>query len=348
MAKFCPDCGVQNPDIGKFCVSCGKAFPQAALMPPIDPIAQPPPPPPSTVPAPESPMEPVTQPAAPAPEQEPSANFTIAGALTAAFLAPGPQSLGDIVIEKLRQIWTNLKKNWKRTLWIKILGSLLFFGLFILATMVFQGMIADTYLISNWARKGGLFKLIGNLWPYLVISQDSKLHVFKGLQFLEGLRKIFTSMPKEIKTSYLVTPLYMIFPAFVMSLLLRIKAGGRRFFRDLAGLPQTIFKYMGLKQRGAQGYGVAMALLLCFLLLNPVTAAVLALWALISVSNRYGSGLMLFFSAGKMDINRINNRAPKHRVESAVGASGGFAVGMVLASAVNLLVWLLFEYRMWS
>ena len=342
---FCSNCGAVLEKEARFCSKCGHAAEQPTKQMESKEIEHTRPFVQQKQPVQLQKTNPVTAGGPPIQEHE-SSNFNIPEKIIAAFVQPGPQSLGNIVVDKIRQIWQYLKKDWKRTLLFKILGFILFIGLFTIWTMIFQGIIADTYHVSRWVNKGGIFNFFGNLLPYITITKDSGLEIFKGLQFFSVLDKIF-HLPREIKTSFLATPLYIVLPMFLISMFMYIRTG-KRFFKDIAGLPKTIFKYMTMEQNGAQCFGIALALVFSFLILNPVTIVVLAIWTLISVSNRYGSKLMIFFMASKMDLNRIKKRELSQRAESAIGATGGFAVGMIISVVVTLFTWFIFEYHMWS
>jgi hypothetical protein len=248
---------------------------------------------------------------------------------------PSSISLPGLAVKKLRQSVSVLKEDWRRTLpFLFIIMAAV-----TAAVMIFQGGIAGAHRISQWPEKGGFFGFINNLWPYVVITQDHYLDTFKGLQFLR-----FFGTTRETGTAFLAVPLYFIFPAFLTYLIMRIKAG--RLITGLLKLPVRLIRSLTAKEQGSQSYGVAMALLLSFLVLNPLTIVILALWSLLSLSNQKGSGLMFFFAVTKTDLNRL--RGLGHLQTPVTGSVGGFAIGMLIAVPAILFTWFLCDYRMWS
>ena len=252
---------------------------------------------------------------------------------------PTSISLLGMALKKLRQIVTVFKQDWRRVLPFLLIVTA---GIIVVA-MLFSGGIAKGDRISEWPAKGGLFSLVNNLWPYLVVTQDHSLEVFKGLQFYRFFGTGETGSG-ETGTAFLAAPLYFIFWAFLLYLIARIRTG--RLITGVVRLPVRLVRSLAMKEQGSPSYGIALALLLSFLVLNPITIILLALWAYLSLSNTHGSGLMFFFSVAKADWYRL--RGIGHMKPQITSSVGGFVTGMLIAVAAVLFTWFLCDYRMWS
>jgi len=158
MAKSCPQCGTQNPDVVKFCTECGTSFPETAEAGPIpkanpEPIASP------YAQATPEPIQPVTQrPQAPVPPegyrrpeppvysdpQDPPLKALTFMGLMIVFAIPVVGFITALILSLLNDINRNIRSFARANLWFMIIA----FVLGIILWFLFASLVAsfvDTY-----------------------------------------------------------------------------------------------------------------------------------------------------------------------------------------------------------
>lgn len=209
-------------------------------------------------------------------------------------------------------------------------GALLFFY-----NMYITCYFNDTFMLGRRAR-------LGDWSPYLMAGTLQTPSALKGLQMQWGL----------IDTSFLVWPLMMVVTLLGRHLVLQLRRRRAGFFGDLLKIPAAV-RDCGTKghEKGKSMWIVlALAWILGFFIMNPITMFLSALLLLLMFAQGAGNSLVqiafLWECAGgrkKIDAGRKPEPdSGKYRMLLFHGSMGFGLYGLV-----SLLLWFAVDYNWW-
>lgn len=193
----------------------------------------------------------------------------------------------------------------------------------------------DTFMLDRRAR-------LGNLSPYLMAATLRTPSSLKGLQMKWGL----------IDTSFLVWPLMMVLTLLFRHLILQLRQRKMGFLGDLVKIPGAV------RDCTAQGYGkgksmwlvLAVAWILGFCIMNPITIFLAAVLLLLMFAQGTGNSLVqLAFlwacAGGRKKIDAGKRPEPDSRRYRVLLFHG--SMGLAVYGLVSMLLWFVADYNWW-
>lgn len=244
---------------------------------------------------------------------------------------------GIIALLKVQILnWIKQFTNLKR-LAVLVIAQLVFALLVLLWNMYGMCYLNDTFRISQES-------FLGSATAYLFGGTVGSRNELKGMSFLK----------KDFNTVLISGSFYCLFGIWFRSLLGTILHGKvLESISNYFGFPRRIRQYVQRSDRNIRDYiwtGVIIAAPIGFLLWNPFTTVLLAMLLMMSCVKADDSSIavpvMLFRSASCYQ--KVMEGKKKRPLFADVELRlFGISIGFFAYSAVNLIIWLLFDYNIW-
>lgn len=244
---------------------------------------------------------------------------------------------GIIALLKVQILnWIKQFTNLKR-LAVLVIAQLVFALLVLLWNMYGMCYLNDTFRISPES-------FLGSATAYLFGGTVGSRNELKGMSFLK----------KDFNTVLISGSFYCLFGIWFRSLLGTILHGKvLESISNYFGFPRRIRQYVQRSDRNIRDYiwtGVIIAAPIGFLLWNPFTTVLLAMLLMMSCVKADDSSIavpvMLFRSASCYQ--KVMEGKKKRPLFADVELRlFGISIGFFAYSAVNLIIWLLFDYNIW-